>query len=197
MGFSYGFNRAETLADYHTERQLVLMLIDIVSRGGNLLLDIGPRADGEIPVVMEERLAQIGRWLKPNGDAIYGTRPWKRAAQWSAGTKPHLEQSEFMSEYDISKLVDEPPPGTARVEAFFTTKADTVYAIVPRWPGPEFVIRDAGVRSGAKCFFLEGGHNLSLTSQGNNVKIAVTQELRWQMPQREAYVIAIQGLESA
>ncbi len=91
MGFSYGYNRAETLKDYHTTRQLLLMLIDIVSRGGNLLLDIGPRADGEIPVVMEERLEQMGSWLQANGEAIYGTRPWKRAAQWSTGTRPHLE----------------------------------------------------------------------------------------------------------
>ncbi len=64
MGFSYGYNRNETLKDYHTDRQLLMMLTDIVSRGGNLLLDIGPRADGGIPVVMEERLNQLGRWLR-------------------------------------------------------------------------------------------------------------------------------------
>ena len=56
MGFSYGYNRAERLEHYHTGRELVIMLCDLVSRGGNLLLDIGPDADGTIPVVMEERL---------------------------------------------------------------------------------------------------------------------------------------------
>src|SRR5689334_8474304 len=69
MGYSYGYNRMETLNDYHTGRQLLLMLIDIVSRGGNFLLDIGPTADGRIPVIMEDRLSHIGSWLSPNGEA--------------------------------------------------------------------------------------------------------------------------------
>ena len=64
MGFSYGYNRAERLDHYRTGRELVIMLVDLVSRGGNLLLDIGPDADGTIPVVMEERLVQIGDWLQ-------------------------------------------------------------------------------------------------------------------------------------
>lgn len=71
MGFSFGFNRAEDLKDYHTGRELVIMLADIVSRGGNLLFDIGPNADGTIPIIMEERLHEIGDWLNSNCDAIY------------------------------------------------------------------------------------------------------------------------------
>lgn len=73
IGGSFGYNRNENLADYETSDALIKMLIQKVSRGGNLLLDIGPAADGAIPVIMQQRLADLGAWLKINGEAIYAT----------------------------------------------------------------------------------------------------------------------------
>ena len=143
MGVSYGYNRAEDLSIYHTGRELVTILIDTVSRGGNLLLDIGPRADGTVPVIMEERLTQIGDWLKLNGEAVYGTRPWKNSHQWSTGEVPKVEYNkEFSSPYDVSKLVDSSEPGKAYIEAFFTTKGNNLYAILPRWSHHTLVVKD-------------------------------------------------------
>ena len=81
IGYSFGYNRAETLADYSTPEELITLLVDTVARGGNLLLDIGPTADGRIPVIMEERLLQMGEWLETNGEAIYGTRKWREYAE--------------------------------------------------------------------------------------------------------------------
>jgi alpha-L-fucosidase len=149
MGFSYGYNRAERIEDYHTGRELVIMLVDLVSRGGNLLLDIGPAGDGTIPVVMEERLTQIGAWLKVNGEAIYGTKPWKATRQWSAGEALKIDYNkEYEAAYDVTKLAAKPEPGKAGIEAFFTAKGTDVYAILPRWPGRMFLVKDvAGVKS--------------------------------------------------
>jgi alpha-L-fucosidase len=143
MGFSYGYNRAEKLEDYHTARELVIMLVDIVSRGGNLLLDIGPNADGTIPVIMQERLTQMGAWLNVNGEAIYGTRPWQVAKQWSVGEQPKIAyNTEFSTAYDVSKLAARPDPGKAGIEAFFTSKGNDVYAILPRWTSGKFLLKD-------------------------------------------------------
>ena len=81
IGASFGYNRNEDLEDYLPAHDLVHLLVSLVSKGGNLLLDIGPTADGRIPVIMQERLLQMGEWLAVNGDAIYGTRQWRTPAE--------------------------------------------------------------------------------------------------------------------
>lgn len=81
IGGSFGYNRNEELADYLGPKELITMLCDLVSKGGNLLLNIGPNGDGTIPVIMEERLLQIGDWLRVNGEAIYCSRIYSKEVQ--------------------------------------------------------------------------------------------------------------------
>jgi len=73
---SYGLNRMSLAQNYSSSEYLIQLLVRTVAFGGNLLLDIGPSADGSIPVVFQERLLDIGSWLQINGEAIYFTRTW-------------------------------------------------------------------------------------------------------------------------
>ncbi|WEO93973.1 alpha-L-fucosidase [Streptomyces sp. FXJ1.172] len=79
--FSYGYNQATPDSAYMTAEEVVHSLVDIVSKNGNFLLDIGPRADGTIPEIMQTRLRETGEWLKVNGEAVYDTTYWSRTAQ--------------------------------------------------------------------------------------------------------------------
>ncbi len=67
----WGYNRTET--EFHSASQLIRQLVEIVSKGGNLLLNVGPQPDGRIQADFAARLRRIGEWLKTNGEAIYGT----------------------------------------------------------------------------------------------------------------------------
>ena len=96
-------------------------LIDIVSKNGGLLLNIGPKADGTIPEREVQMLREIGAWLQVNGEAIYGTRPWK-----IYGEGPTLTEEGPMRER-------EDKPMTA-ADIRYTTKGSTLYAIALDWP---------------------------------------------------------------
>ncbi|MCK4920028.1 MAG: alpha-L-fucosidase [Bacteroidales bacterium] len=104
IGGSFGWNRTESLEDYSTSEEIIHILIEKVSAGGNLLLNVGPTADGHIPVIMQQRLMDIGDWLKVNGEAIYETRVWDN--------NPSLKK--------VDKI-------------FFTTKGSDLYVIVTKW----------------------------------------------------------------
>lgn len=170
IGHSYGYNRNEKLEDYKTSHDLILMLVDIVSRGGNLLLDIGPTADGRIPVIMQQRLTDMGKWLQINGEAIYGTKAYKQSYQWSEGRKPEKNDKSFMAGYSIAEMV-KPRDTLAHVEAFFTTKDKDLFCILPAYM-PQFRLHNFKAPAGAKAFiFGRGNKVLPLKNTGGNCVI--------------------------
>lgn len=166
IGHSYGYNRNEKLEDYKTSHDLILMLVDIVSRGGNLLLDIGPTADGRIPVIMQQRLTDIGNWLQTNGEAIYGTEAYKQSYQWSEGKKPEKKKESFMAGYDIAEQV-KPNKDQAHIEAFFTTKGKNLYAIFPYY-SQQLRIRNFKPSAGTAVSILGSKKTLTLKRVGND-----------------------------
>lgn len=164
IGHSYGFNRNENVNDYKTGDELILMLIDIVSRGGNLLLNVGPTADGRIPVIQQERLLEIGAWLDKNGEAIYGTTALSKPYQWSSGKMPEKKDASYMAGYSISRMV-EPHKDQAYVEAFFTKKNKDLYVILPTYV-KQFTLRDIPVAAGAKVTILASGKAVPTKRKG-------------------------------
>lgn len=192
MGYSYGYNRVERLADYRTTRELLVMLCDIVSRGGNFLLDIGPSADGKIPVIMEERLLQMGDWLKTNGECIYGTRSWKQSYQYSQGKLPEYKEANYASDFDINKMIIPKNDGTASVEAFFTTKDKTLYCILPWFPSNGFTLKNYTLAPGAKISLV--GYNVPVTGRqkGPDVQISVPSLNPLEIPPSGIYVLKIE-----
>lgn len=165
MGYSYGYNREEDAWDYNSTQSLIIALIDKVSRGGNFLLDIGPDEHGKIPPIMQERLLEIGDWMKVNGEAIYGTSRWRTPQQWSEGRRdyrlPHAAAADWRSHKDIMlKLTVDPDPGYAVKEVFYTynAKNNDLYAVFPKYPSSgKLVLKDFILPANTEVSFLSNG----------------------------------------
>jgi len=196
MAHSYGLNRAERIDDYKTAREFILVLIDLVSRGGNLLLDIGPAADGTIPPIMEQRLLEMGDWLKVNGEAIYGTRFAGRSCQWTEGERPKQEYGEYKVKYNLLDQVGQTPRNGAAVkQVFFTKKQDALYAISIGWPGKQLVLRDVRMPARATVTMLGIPGELKTSVTGTTLTITTPDLGPDGAPCRHAYVFKIAGAE--
>lgn len=196
MGFSYGYNREEDAWDYNSAQSLIISLIDKVSRGGNFLLDIGPDAHGKIPPVMQERLIDMGKWMKINGEAIYGTRRWKMPSQWSPGRTDYSpKNADWKAGSDLMlKLTVDPEPGYAVKECFFTYNAaeNNLYTILPVWPSSKkFIIKDLQLAAGTTIELLETKAALQWQQKDKDIEISFPEFDPAVLKSQYAYVIKI------
>lgn len=81
LGYSFGYNQAEDASHSLSGSELIKLFVDVISKNGNLLINVGPRADGSIPELQRDAMRELGVWLKINGHAVYGTRPWIRCSE--------------------------------------------------------------------------------------------------------------------
>ena len=81
LGRSFGLNRNEKLSAYITSRDLVHLFARAVAYGGGLIINVGPAADGKIPLLQQERIEELGKWIETNKEAIYGATKWKRSGE--------------------------------------------------------------------------------------------------------------------
>jgi alpha-L-fucosidase len=125
MNTSFGYNQNDH--QWVDAREIVFRLVDIVSKGGNYLLNVGPTSEGLIPQPSIDRLLEVGAWMETNGEAIYGTSPWKV----------------FRDEPPLKDEAGKAParsPGSP-VDIRFTAKGNSLYAICLTWPEKEVLVR--------------------------------------------------------
>jgi alpha-L-fucosidase len=123
---------------YRTTDNLVDTLVDIVSKNGCMLLNVGPQADGAIPAEAEKMLLELGDWMKVNGEAIYATRPWL-----SYGEGPTRSRGGGFSE-------GKDQPFTARDLRFTQSKdGKTIFVIALDWPDAPFSVESMKVAAAA------------------------------------------------
>jgi alpha-L-fucosidase len=173
---SWGYINDDT---FKSPEFIVHQLIDIVSKNGNLLLNIGPKSDGTIPEQVQQVLLGVGGWLDVNGEAIYGTRPWR-----IYGEGPTKAAAGAFHDTDVTNYTAE--------DFRFTTKGGALYVIGLSWPGNgEAVVRSLASAVGGErvkgASLLGSGAKVQFDQQGDGLHV----KLPSQPPSKYAYVVRV------
>jgi alpha-L-fucosidase len=172
---SWGYIKDDT---FKSPKFIIEQLVDIVSKNGNLLLNVGPRSDGTIPEEVQQVLLEVGAWLNVNGESIYGTRPWR-----VYGEGPTKPTPGAFHDTDVTNYTPE--------DFRFTTKGNTLYVIGLSWPKKgEAVVRSLSPAAGGskvQRVSLVGGDNLPFEQRADGLHVRVP----GQAPGKYAYVLRV------
>jgi len=159
--------------------------VETVAQGGNLHLDISPRADGTIPMLQQERLVQMGDWLRTNGEAVYGTRPWIVPAEGPMvhSLNPHLDK-----DWKWTKTKQRPM-------VHYTRKGDAVYAICLAWPGRSLRLETPLTTPQTQVRMLDYPRPLSWQSARKGLVIQVPEMTVSDLPCRHAWTFKLTRLK--
>lgn len=164
---------------FRSPTSLLHELIDIVSKNGCLLLNVGPKPDGTIPGEAQRILREMGRWLEINGEAIYGTRPWS-----VSGEGPTQTAAGSFSDHKESEMTPE--------DIRFTSKGKDIYAIIMAWPEKAFRVASLGENTKIAAVSLLGSdENLAWHVTGDGLEVKVPDR----KPCKHAYVLKITPAE--
>ncbi|CAL8103068.1 unnamed protein product [Orchesella dallaii] len=146
---AWTYRREARLEDFMTPEELIANIVVTVSCGGNALINVGPTKEGTIPIILEERLTQMGDWLEVNGEAIYNSVPWN---------------------YQNDSITE----GVWYTANQATTK---LYAISTKWPGKELILGSVeGLTAGTSITMLGSSGELEWELNGSparGIKISV------------------------
>ncbi|WP_158847975.1 alpha-L-fucosidase [Algibacter sp. L1A34] len=146
MGKNWGYIEYDTI--YKSSELMTRQLLEIVSKGGNLLLNNGPTGKGEITNLAQERLAQIGEWMKQNGEGVYGSKPWKVQGERLNKIQKSIKKANLSEEENLMK--DNANDATSKdvfPEVRFTSKAGAVYAYVCSATENEVLIKSLSTKN--------------------------------------------------
>ena len=168
IGHSFGYNAVEDEDDHLSAEEVIHSFVDIVSKNGNLLLNVGPKADGTIPEIQKNRLQALGEWLDVNGEAIFASRPWA------------------VAEDDESA-----------VEVRYTHRDGDLYATALDWPGDELELAvpaqvDLAAAPEAGLLTSDGEQSCETALDGDTLTVSLPAE-----PDHDhAYTVRLAGVDN-